>query len=229
MAKQQSKRNKKSKQPQHQKQPKPKNTGDAVAGEQSAFVVGCLGVLVLASFVLPWYASSGHMMRGYELVFGYGDAPQALRNALGHAGGNVFLALIVLQGLLTVGIGFGWPTVARKLGNASTEVCQVLGVGALLLGLLLMLCTLEMDVRGNVDIGTQGAYLFLLLAGGGYLAMLMALDRAAGRVAHLLEWSDWGIWLGAVAATVLVHYLAVCYKLIKPAPEALRAQLGRFR
>lgn len=210
-----------------------------VRGGIAAFLFGGAGLLAIVFFFLPWYGDLRGTVSGWTLLVdpsalaGGVDLPKTIATARQHihedytdVGGRWFGVLWLLLATASAATGLFERSVRGLVGTRLRDAVMPLTVGLLAVGLVQFLNLLNMNVLPNARFAGILAGLLLMAAALAGLGWLRALDAEVGDVEGDLPARDWGIWLGGLLVASVIHYLGVCYVLIKQGPKFIAS--GRF-
>lgn len=210
-----------------------------VHGGIAAFLFGGAGLLAIVFFFLPWYGDLRGTISGWTLISdpaalaGGADLPQTIEAARRHihedymdVGGRWFGLLWLLLAMAATAAGLFERSVRALVGPRLRDLVVPLVVGLLAVGLVQFLNVLNMNVLPNTRFAGILAGLLLMAAALTGLAWLRALDAEAGEVEGDLPARDWAVWLGGLLVAGVIHYVGICYVLIKQGPKFIAG--GRF-
>ena len=210
------------------------------AGSGAAFVVGVAAATAL-SFLFPvWYSSKAVSFRGIDLLLHPTRLPAPVQNGLNGFGGTPAIVVLIVLLVGAMGLGFFWSRLVRT-GTDSQDVppwqrivtrenaMSMVSLGLATAGLAVLLVFLNMQVINHRQWPVVTEAVLLFIAALAALRAVAAADAAEGRGEPALNPLDWGIWLGGLLVTAAIHYLWICYVVVRPAPKALmNGLLARF-
>lgn len=198
-------------------------------GAGVAFAMALASTVGLFAMFLPWYSDKDGLTYGYHFLTKPGELPAPLRDNMDLFPGPLLFVLLAGTAIIGIGLGFFWPKLTVQLRTWAAEALSIIGAGALLWGLIVLLGLLDMQVLPNIKNAGIVVAAAMFLQGLFAIGVCAAVDRTENRGDAALSGSDWFIWLGGLALTALFHYLVVCYKVVLPAPQTLASKLNMFR
>lgn len=210
-------------------------------GRPSAIALGALGFVALVFFFIPWFGDQLGTLSGLQLLSDSAQltavpahaseaavkARSALAKELGDVGGRGFMAATLLAVLLAVGTGFAARQLRGLLGRWTREYGMLLAAILIGVGFVQLMVMLNMTVLTSTQFPGIAFGATLLLAGVAALGWTAGLDAHAGDREGALAPRDWGILLGGLFVTALIHYIGICYGLIQKGPDFLISQMRR--
>ncbi len=210
-----------------------------VQGGIAAFLFGGAGLLALVFFFVPWYGDLRGTVSGWTLLVdpaalaGGVDLPKTIATARQHihedytdVGGRWFGIVWLLLASTAAVLGLFERSARGWIGVRIRDAVMPLTVGLLVVGLVQFLNLLNMNVLPYARFIGILAGLLLMAAALAGLGWLRALDAEAGDIEGDLPARDWAIWLGGLLVAGVIHYVGVCYVLIKQGPKFIAG--GRF-